>query len=302
MYMSIWLGLAIITIAEATIGIFVQLIGDDVSILTLSFYRMLFATVFLAAVMPFFFKKFWRFPKRNFKDTFIIGALIMGEVTVFNIALTLVPIANAVIFWSVSPFFAFIFSWLFIKEKVTREHVYIFIVAFIGILIAEPLGGGNMIGNLVALGSGAIYAALVTYMRHEGITEEQTDIFWSFVFGTLLLVPVIFIFGPGNIFALSTNDLFGLHAPVIVWVAALGVFSTGLAFLMVALVLRKIKAGTYSLIDTIVSPIVAALLAFVIFTQIPSLNMIYGGALLLISGYWITRRMMHAQPVPVTRQ
>jgi drug/metabolite transporter (DMT)-like permease len=102
-------------------------------------------------------------PWNNFKDTIIIGALIGIQISVFNYAMTLVPIANAVIFWSVAPFFVFIFSALFIGEKARKSYVLIFAVALIGIVLAKPLEGGHMLGNLIALGDGAIYAAMVTY-------------------------------------------------------------------------------------------------------------------------------------------
>ncbi len=98
----------------------------------------------------------------------IIGALIAMQISVFNFAMTLVPIANAVIFWSVAPFFTFIFSAVFLAEKARRSYVLIFAVALVGIVLAKPLEGGHMLGNLVALGDGAIYAAMIPYSPHTG--------------------------------------------------------------------------------------------------------------------------------------
>ena len=89
------------------------------------------------------------------------------------------PIANAVIFWSIAPFFVFIFSALFLGEKARKSYLLIFAIALIGIAIANPLGSGNMLGNFVTLATGAIYAAMVTYMRYEGKTETGNDIAWS---------------------------------------------------------------------------------------------------------------------------
>lgn len=295
--MRVFLPLAIITVAEATIGVFVKLVGDSVPVMSLNFYRMFFAVLFLAGTMWFFDKNFWRFPSDNLKDTLIIGVLIAAQISVFNIALTLVPIANAVIFWSISPFFAFILSWLFLQERATKEHIFIFIIAILGIFIAKPLQEGVMIGNLIALSSGAIYAGLVTYMRYEGKTEENSDIFWSLAFGAMLLAPALLVFDVGNLFVTSPNALFGMQAPVIAWVAALGAISTGLAYLLISHVIKYVRANTYSLVDTIISPLVAALFGFLVFSEVPSMNMIYGGALLLASGYWLTRQMRNTQPV-----
>lgn len=290
------LALTIVTLAEASIGIFVKLVGSDVSIFTLNFYRVLFATLFLAVTLPFF-QGALKLPKHNLRDILIIGALLAVQISLFNIALSLTPVANAVVFWSVAPFFVFIFSSLFLNERPKAVHAYIFALAILGILAAEPVSFGDAffaeenLGNLIALLTGAIYAALVTYLRSEGKTEPHIDIFWIMLAATFYLSPAIVFFGFGNLFAASANTLFGLTVPVLLWVLGLGVISTGIAFLFIAKVLPAIDANTYSLVDVIVSPIVAALLAFLVLSEVPSENLIYGGAVLLISGFWLTKVM-----------
>ena len=184
--MKIVLLLLLITLSEATIGVFVKLTDGLIPIQTLNFYALSFAAAFLMAVMPLATGRPLRFPKGNLKDTAIIGVLIATQISVFNYAMTLVPIANAVIFWSVAPFFVFIFSALFLGEKARKSYILIFAVALTGIVLAKPLEGGHMVGNLVALGDGAIYAAMVTYMRYEGKTEAGNDIAWSMLAGALM--------------------------------------------------------------------------------------------------------------------
>lgn len=289
--MKTFFSLLAVTLAEATIGVFVKLTGDAVPIFTLNFYRVLFAAAFLAVAMSFINSSFWKFPKKNIRDVLIVGVLIAAQISFFNIAMSMAPIANVVIFWSIAPFFVFIFSWLFLGEKARKEHVFIFIIAFVGLVIAEPLQVGSMAGNLIALGDGAIYAGLVTYMRHEGTTESTNDVFWFMVAATVFLLPGLLIFGPGAITAISANSLFGMNVPVLVWVMALGIISTGIAYLFISIVLKTIDANVYSLVDIVVSPVVAAFFGFLIFNEVPSTNIVYGGALLLVSGFWLTRNM-----------
>ena len=185
--------LALITLSEATIGVFVKLTDGEIPIQTLNFYAVTVAAVFLMATIPAATGSRLRFPSGNVKDTVVIGFLIALQISVFNYAMTLVPIANAVIFWSVAPFFTFIFSALFLGEKARLQHVLIFAVAIVGFVLAKPLQGGYMFGNLVALADGAIYAAMVTYMRHEGKTETGNDIAWSMAAAALFLAPFLFI-------------------------------------------------------------------------------------------------------------
>lgn len=283
--------LALITVSEATIGVFVKLTDGRIPIQTLTLYAMAFATAFLFVARALATRQWPRFPKGNVKDTAIIGVLIAAQGGVFNLAMTLVPIANAVIFWSVAPFFVFIFSALFLGEKARRSYILIFAIALTGIALANPLGGGHMLGNLVALATGAIYAAMVTYMRYEGKTETGNDIAWSLLVATLVLSPFLWVAGPGQVATTIAYPALGVALPVMLWAAGLGVVSTGFAYFGISIVLKSLNANVYALVDIIVSPVVAATLGYLIFAEVPGRGMIYGGALLLGAGFWLTREM-----------
>lgn len=291
--MNIALSLLIVTLAEASIGVFVKLTGGNIPIFTLNFYRVLFATLFLAVGVPLLTKQSLKFPKNNTRDILIVGFLIALQISFFNVAMSLAPIANVVIFWSVAPFFVFIFSSIFLHEKPRPVHILIFLVAIVGIVIAKPLSGveDHMWGNVIALFDGAVYAAMATYLRKEGKTDTNVDIFWFMGTATIYLLPFLFIFGPGDIMKSIPYETLGFSVPVIVWAICLGVISTGFAFLFISVVLQKIDANVYSLIDIIVSPIVAGILGYLVFAEVPAMTTIYGGALLLLSGVWLTHQM-----------
>lgn len=298
--MKTWLLLVLITLSEATIGVFVKLTDDRIPVQTLTFYAFVFAVTFLMLAMPRATKEPLQLPSGNWKDTFLIGALIAAQSGFFNYAMTLVPIANAVIFWSVAPFFTFILSWLFLGEKAKKSYMLIFILALTGIVIAKPLQEGYMLGNMVALGVGVIYAAMVTYMRHEGKTETGNDIAWSLLFAALIMSPSVIFAGLGDINGMIRYETLGLSLPVMLWAAGLGLISMGFAYFGITLVLRSINANLYSLIDIIVSPAAATLLGFLIFNEVPAPSMLYGGALLLGAGAWLTREMSKNDPARST--
>src|SRR6056297_2966865 len=143
--------LAMITVSEATIGVFVKLVDGRIPIATLNFFALAFAAAFLLVTVPRATGRPLDFPTDNLRDTLIIGALIALQISVFNFAMTLAPIANVVIFWSVAPFFTFIFSAIFLGEKPKWSYVAIFAIALVGIVVAKPLSDADMEGNLVAL-------------------------------------------------------------------------------------------------------------------------------------------------------
>ncbi len=289
--MRTFLLLLLITFSEATIGVFVKLTDGLIPIHTLNFYALASAAAFLIATIPLATGRSLRFPHDNVKDTVIIGALIALQISVFNFAMTLVPIANAVIFWSIAPFFTFIFSAVFIGEPARRSYIAIFAVAITGVVIAKPLEGGHMVGNLVALGDGAIYAAMITYMRHEGKTETGNDIAWCMLVAALLLSPAVLVFGPGAVTATIEYPVLGVELPVVLWAVCLGVISTGFAYFGISFVLKTLNANVYALVDIIVSPVVASTLGYLVFAEVPGRGMIIGGVLLLTSGFWLTRGM-----------
>ena len=148
-----------------------------------------------------------------------------------------------------------------------------------------------MLGNLVALATGVIYAAMVTYMRYEGKTETGNDIAWSLLVAALVLSPALLLAGPGKVWTTINYPTLGLDLPVMLWAAGLGFISTGFAYFGISIVLKSINANIYSLVDIIVSPVVATTLGYLIFAEVPGQGMIYGGAILLGAGFWLTREM-----------
>lgn len=71
----------------------------------------------------------------------------------------------------------------------------------------------------------------------------------------------------------------------------MGIVSTGFAYFGISIVLKSIDANVYALVDIIVSPVVASIFGYLIFTEVPGRGIIYGGALLLATGFWLTREM-----------
>ncbi|MFP4169203.1 MAG: EamA family transporter [Desulfonatronovibrionaceae bacterium] len=68
--------LLLITLSEATIGVFVKLTNGLIPIHTLNFYDLTLAAIFLMLAMPLANRQSLGFPRDNIKDTVIIGLLI----------------------------------------------------------------------------------------------------------------------------------------------------------------------------------------------------------------------------------
>jgi hypothetical protein len=71
--MILLLLLLMVTLAEATIGVFVKLTDGRIPIHTLDFYALTFAAVFLGLTLPWATGQRMRIPWNNFKDAGLIG-------------------------------------------------------------------------------------------------------------------------------------------------------------------------------------------------------------------------------------
>jgi drug/metabolite transporter (DMT)-like permease len=107
----------------------------------------------------------------------------------------------------------------------------------------------------------------------------------------LLLSPMPLIFGPGQLSASISYPGLGVEIPVLIWAGCLGLISTGFAYLGISVVLKGLNANVYALVDIIVSPVVAAGFGYLIFSEVPASEMVYGGAMLLGAGFWLTIAM-----------
>lgn len=125
-------------------------------------------------------------------------------------------------------------------------------------------------------------------MRSEGRSEASNNVFWFMAVAAVLLSPALLLFGPGAVTGTIFYSPLGIDLPVMLWTVCLGVVSTGCAYLGISLVLRQMNANIYSLVDIIVSPLAASLLGFLVFSEVPSDNIVSGGALILGAGFWLS--------------
>ncbi len=259
-----------------TIGVLVKLIGSSIPIMTLVFYRVLLAFLFLLAVVPFIDKNTFKISKKDLRDYFFIGLLFAVSFSFFVSAFFLAPIQNVALINAVYPFFVLIFAYFLLKERITLTKIITLVIAFIGMAIINPFNAGDhALGNFLSLMAALVYAFLLTLLRREDKTHSIGDVLWFFFFALVLLLPFPFIYGFGNV------------SSVIVYVLLIGFFSTGLAFLLLNLALERIEAEIVSITGIIVSPIVAIALGVLIIGEPLDAGVLEGGSLLILAGLYL---------------
>ena len=254
---------------------FVRLSGDLPSV-EKSFFRNLVAAIFAAGVLirdkvPLTVKKECRFP------LFIRCACGTTGILCNFYAIDHLLLANANILNKLSPFFAIIFSYFILKEKIKPIQFFCLILAFFGCLCIVKPGFQNvelfpaLMGVLGGLGAGIAY----TMVRKMGMYNMKGPVFVFYfsAFSTLIVIPWI-----------AAHFVMPTPKQVLILIgaglgAACGQFSITAAYKCAPA--REISIYDYSQI------IFTAILGFLFFGEIPDMLSFLGYVLIIGASLFI---------------
>ena len=250
-------------------NMFVRMAGDLPSVQK-SFFRNLIAFFFAFIIMrkngiPFGCKKENRL-SLILRATF--GTL--GVLCNFY-AVDYLVLADASVLNKMSPFFAIVFSYLILKEKITIRQGAVVVVAFLGsLLVIKPtFTNMDLIPSLIGLMGGIFAGAAYTYVRKLTTNGEKGPMIVAFFsgFSCLVLLPfLIFDYHPMTFWQLMVLLMAGLSA-------AGGQFTITAAYSYAPA--REISVYDYSQI------IFAAIIGFIVFGQIPDILSWIGYAVII---------------------
>lgn len=264
----------------AMMGMFVHLAdfhGGYVSAIQKSFFRNLVALIFAAVL---YFRSFRgdgaaeRRASLSAKGwTLLCARSVFGTVGIFGnfYALSHMPVADALMLNKLSPFFTVLFSWLFIRERISIRQALCLAGAFTGAVFVVKPGFGPVAflpafcGVAGGLGAGAAY----TCLRELGLMKISGTFIVLFFsgFSTLASVPfMLFDFNPMTAAQVLILTGAGLSA-------ALGQFAVTAAYRFAEA--RRIAVWDYTNI------LFGAVFGFLVFGQIPDGWSVLGFALVL---------------------
>ncbi|MCI8725121.1 MAG: DMT family transporter [Hungatella sp.] len=254
----------------ACMNVFVRLAGDIPSVQK-SFFRNLVAAILAGAVI-------WKdhvsvHVKKEARLSLAVRC-VFGTVGILGnfYAVDHLLVADASILNKLSPFFAIIFSYLLLKEKITFFQAVCVGLAFTGCLFVVKPGFENtpwvpaMVGVLGGLGAGIAYT-MVRRLGTMGV-KGPVIVFYFSLFSCLVVIPwTAFHFTPMSPVQLGTLLLAGTCA-------AGGQFAITRAYTYAPA--KKISIYDYSQI------IFATILGYVIFGEIPD-RLSFAGYTLIVT-------------------
>jgi len=212
------------------------------------FWRSIFMVAFLAAVLTLQYRSavFSRIRAVGLPGV-IAGALLGSTFFFFILSLMRTTAANTFVLMSTGPFFAALFGWILLKERVPLRTWIAIGVALGGIVLifAGGLDAGRSLGNLLALGVPTAFALNIVILRRMHASVD--------------MVPAVLIAGLLSVaLALPLALPFEVASADLLMLAPMGCIQLGLGCLLMTRAARTLTAseiGLLSLIETILAPI-----------------------------------------------
>jgi drug/metabolite transporter (DMT)-like permease len=179
--------------------------------------------------------------------------------------------ANAILLQYIGPVFTAIIGAWMLKERARWEHwaAFVFVAAGMVLLFMDKIGGGRLLGNILALCSGLTFSFCYVLLRKQKDASPLESMLLAHWFTAAIGLAV---------------SLF-LPLPAFTWKAAgaiamLGLFQVGVAAILFSAAIKRITAVSANLI-AVIEPVFNPLWVFLALGERPGITAIAGGALII---------------------
>ncbi|MBI5057945.1 MAG: DMT family transporter [Nitrospirae bacterium] len=281
-----YLKIIIAILIWSSLGIFIRNIGlPNVAIV---FYSCAIAGViqWILLLLKGQFRKDLDIANRVHKILLLIAIPVctIANTLLFYFAFKHTTIANAVLAHYTAPIFVAILAPIFLKEKSHKTTWLAIVLSSIGLwlMLWMPSSGGaasmsvsERYGIIAGACSGIAYAFLILILRV--VASQYLSLVIIFLQNSIvavLLLPFVFTI------PVSMQSL-----PYLI---AMGVLHSTIAPLIYVQGFQSVKANDAAILGYF-EPIGATILAFIFLNELPGLTALFGGSLILLSGYLIFR-------------
>jgi drug/metabolite transporter (DMT)-like permease len=210
------------------------------------------------------------------------AACYAATVILFVLANKWTTAANAILLQYTAPIYVALFSYWFLRERITKLDV-VAIAATIGGMILfflDDLSGGGIAGNFIAILSGIAFAGTALFLRKQKDTSPLESVFLGNIVAFLIGLPLMVRSSP------NATGWLGL--------VLLGVFQLGCSYILYAEAMKYVTALEGILIP-VIEPILNPIWVFLLVGERPGRWAVLGGTIVLLS---ITLRCLHALREP----
>lgn len=258
------LAMAVTAFLWSIAGLFIKII--DWNPLTIAGFRSLIASlvVLLYLKRPEFH---WSFPQ--------IAAALANAATMllFVSANKSTTSANAILLQYIGPVFTAFIGAALLREQARLEHWIAFLLVALGMILMfmDKLGGGRMLGNVLALLSAITFSFYFVFMRMQKDGSPLESILLShWIVAAIGIVASMFL-------PIPSVSLKAVGA-----IAVLGLFQVGVAAILFAAAITRISAVSANLI-AVIEPVFNPIWVFLALGETPGPNAIIGGLIIVVA-------------------
>ncbi len=260
---------AVATIIWASGGLFTRLLPFD--LWTIVFWRGIFATLFIGAYVLFRFgRATLTVVSRAGFEGLLVAIFSAATIILFPAAFQHTSVANAFTIVTALPFVTAAIAWLWMRERPSMATMVASGFALLGIVImVGPTAGGPRLGDLLAL-LGVISQGLMTVIIRRNPNVRMLPMAWvAVVLSVVVSYPL-------------AEQLWDLTARDYAVAAGFGLGPMTLGMMLYVIGSSLIPSTLSALINTMEAPI-GALWAWVGVGEVPALETIIGGGIVLAS-------------------
>jgi drug/metabolite transporter (DMT)-like permease len=232
--------------------------------ISIIFFRLLVANIFLFG-FAFTFKKLNRIKRKDLK-WFVLMAILepclyfLGEA----FGLTLVSSTVGAVIISTIPLFVPYAAFLVFKERLTPMNIVGLVISFSGVLMVLLVNSGGMQASLkgILLMFVAVFSAVGYTLIAKKLTENYNPLSITAYqgLGIILFIPFFLIMD------LPDLDFSAVSSVSIYSVLYLGLFGSGICFILLTFAMREIGAAKANIFGNLI-PVVTAILSFYILKE-----------------------------------
>ena len=250
-------------------GVFFKLI--DCHPIVIAGIRSMFAALTMLLYM------FIRHEKIVINRKVLLSAVFLSLTFIaFVTANKMTTAANAIVIQYTAPVFILVFSVIFLHQRFSRMDVAVVIATLVGIsmFFLDKLDAGQMLGNVVALGSGISMAVMYIAVGNANEEERMSGLLMGHLLTALIGIP--FLDSAGG----------GLNARAVMFLAILGVIQLGIPYILFALANKHCSPLACALIGSL-EPLLNPVWVAIFDGERPGIFALVGGVIVIASiGVW----------------
>lgn len=268
------------------------LVNLGLSLFQITLFSML---LLLGCILPIVaLRPKYLIPKKFLRFFVIYGLIGAGaELAQFGGLFFGVPVAVIAFLFYTQPLWTIVFGRLILREPISLRKMLATLLALAGVVVllgpaSSGIRGASTFGLVISLAGGILFSLWVIWGRKSGISELHfvTTTFGAATFTTLWLIlswPILSLLIQDPALVGLSPSLPALHWFYLLVFTLVSGLIPNLCFFRG---LQAVEAGVAGII-LLLEPVIASVLAWVLFGQRPGALTVVGGLLILLANYFV---------------